>query len=86
LDELKVGDRFFMLDFQGQDGVYFTLTIDCPKSDKGLEGHWEVKFTGTDFIDSMIFYSELEKGKSISSPFVKIKDDKHLLQLLLKHT
>jgi hypothetical protein len=86
LDELKVGDRFFMLDFQNQVGVYFTLIEDCPGSYDDLSGHWKVNFTGTNFIESMIYYSEFAKGKSVSSPFVKIKDDKHLLQLLLQYS
>jgi hypothetical protein len=84
--ELKVGDRFYMPDFESEAIVYFTLIEDCPSSYTWSDSYWKVKFIGTNFTKSMIFYSEFAKGKSVSSRLFKIKDDNHLLQLVLKHT
>jgi len=44
---------------------------------------WEVNFIGGAFLHS-VFEQELNELMIYDHPLIKIKDDKHLLQLMLK--
>lgn len=75
MSKFNVGDRFFLV----ERGTYFILIFYNTDND-----FWDVQWSDSRFKTS-IYPEELERLRYFSFNLIKIKDDKHLLELQLKY-